>query len=55
MVEDALYHDERIAEVAAVGVPDEKLGELVVVIVSTKPAFHGLVREAELFELAREK
>ncbi|GJE84159.1 acyl--CoA ligase [Phanerochaete sordida] len=55
MVEDALYHDERIAEVAAVGVPDEKLGELVAVIVSTKPAFHGLVREAELFALAREK
>ena len=54
-VEDALYHDERLAEVAAVGLPDEKLGELVAVVVSTKPAFHGLVREEELLDLAREK
>lgn len=54
-VEDALYHDERLAQVAAVGVPDEKLGELVVVVVSTKPAYHGQVRESELLELARKR
>jgi acyl-CoA synthetase (AMP-forming)/AMP-acid ligase II len=52
-VEDALYHDERLAEVAAVGVPDEKLGELVAVVVTTKPAFRGQVTEAELLEQAR--
>ncbi|EKM59179.1 uncharacterized protein PHACADRAFT_136523 [Phanerochaete carnosa HHB-10118-sp] len=54
-VEDALYHDERLAEVAAVGVPDERLGELVAVVVSTKPAYHGQVQEAELLALARTK
>lgn len=54
-VEDALYYDERLAEVAAVGVPDDKLGELVAAVVSTKPAFHGRVKESELLELARSK
>ena len=54
-VEDALYYDERLAEVAAVGVPDEKLGELVAVVVSTKPPHHGQVRESELIELARKR
>ncbi|PSR90673.1 hypothetical protein PHLCEN_2v4822 [Hermanssonia centrifuga] len=52
-VENALYHDERLAEVAAVGVPHEKLGEIVAAIVSTKPAFHGKVKETELMEIAR--
>ena len=54
-VENALYYDERLAEVAAVGVPDEKLGELVAAVVSTKPAFHGQVNESELLELARSR
>lgn len=54
-MEDALYHDERIAEVAAVGIPDEKLGELVAAVVSTKPVYHGRVKEAELLELAQKK
>ena len=54
-VEDALYHDDRLAEVAAVGVPDEKLGELVAVVVSTKSAFRGQVKESELLELARSR
>ena len=52
-VENALYHDERLAEVVAVGVPDEKLGEVVAAVVSTKPAFHDQVKESELIELAR--
>lgn len=54
-VEDALYHDERLAEVAAVGLPDEKLGELVAAVVSTKPAYHGKVTETELLDLARKR
>ena len=54
-MENALYYDERLAEVVAVGVPDEKLGELVAAIVTTKPAFHNTVVESELLELARSK
>lgn len=54
-IENALYHDERLAEVVAVGVPDEKLGEVVAAVVSTKPAFRDQVKEAELIELARSR
>ncbi len=54
-VENALYHDDRVNEVAAVGIPDEKLGELVAAIVVTKPEHHGKVKESELIELARNK
>ncbi|KAI0347210.1 acetyl-CoA synthetase-like protein [Trametopsis cervina] len=54
-VENALYKDERLREVAVVGVPDEKLGELVAAIVVTKPEFHGKVKESELIELARSR
>jgi len=54
-VENAIYDDVRVNEVAAVGVPDEKLGELVTAVVSTKPAHHGKVKEFELIELARSK
>lgn len=55
MVENAFYFDDRVAEAAAVGVPDDKLGELVAVVVSTKPEYHGKVKESELIELARKK
>ena len=54
-VENALYLDERLAEVVAVGVPDEKLGELVAVVVSTKPAYKNQVKESELISLARSR
>ncbi|KAI0092719.1 hypothetical protein BDY19DRAFT_501652 [Irpex rosettiformis] len=54
-VENALYHDERVNEVAAVGIPDEKLGEVVAAIVVTKSEHHGKVKESELIELARTK
>lgn len=47
-VENALYSDDRILEAAAVGVPDERLGELVAAVVSIKPAFRGQVTEAGL-------
>ncbi|KAF9460705.1 hypothetical protein BDZ94DRAFT_878708 [Collybia nuda] len=52
-VENALYADPRIQEAAAVGVPDERLGELVAAVVSVKPPFQGRVTEAALIALAR--
>lgn len=47
-VENALYADPRVLEAAAVGVPDERLGELVVAIVSLRPAYIGQVTEEAL-------
>ncbi|TFK43550.1 hypothetical protein BDQ12DRAFT_184901 [Crucibulum laeve] len=52
-VENALYADERLGEVAAVGVPDERLGEQVAAVVTVKPAHRGQVTEASLIALAR--
>ncbi|RDB16970.1 2-succinylbenzoate--CoA ligase [Hypsizygus marmoreus] len=54
-VENALYEDSRVLEAAAVGVPDERLGELVAAVVSVKPAFQGAVTEAALIALARKR
>ncbi|TDL21288.1 long-chain-fatty-acid-CoA ligase [Rickenella mellea] len=51
-VEDALYKDERILEAAAVSVPDKRLGELVAARVTTRPGFHGQVKEEEVLEVA---
>ncbi|KAK0243582.1 hypothetical protein EDD85DRAFT_804452 [Armillaria nabsnona] len=52
-IENALYNDSRIAEVAAIGLPDTRLGELVAAVVSVKPAFKGKVLEEQLLALAR--
>ena len=54
-MENALYVDPRVQEAAAVGVPDDRLGELVVAVVSVKPAYHNQVSEASLVALARER
>ncbi|KAK1218480.1 hypothetical protein PQX77_018806 [Marasmius sp. AFHP31] len=54
-VENALYMDSRVMEVAAVGVPDTRLGELVAAVVSVKPPFRGKVTETSLIELSRKK
>jgi acyl-CoA synthetase (AMP-forming)/AMP-acid ligase II len=54
-VENALYADPRILEAAAVGVPDERLGELVTAIVSVRPEYEGQVTEAILIEQARSR
>lgn len=54
-VENALYADPRILEAAAVGVPDPRLGELVVGVVTVKPAFQGRVSEASLMAIARKR
>jgi acyl-CoA synthetase (AMP-forming)/AMP-acid ligase II len=54
-VENSLYSDPRVYEVAAVGVPDERLGEQVAAVVSVKPAYQGRVTEAELIALSRRR
>jgi len=54
-VENALYADPRISEVAAVGVPDERLGEMVAAVVCLKPAFNEKVSEAELIAVAKQR
>ncbi|KAG6828448.1 hypothetical protein H0H92_007933 [Tricholoma furcatifolium] len=54
-LENALYRDPRILEAAAVGVPDDRLGELVAAVVSVKPAFRGSVTGADLISLARQQ
>ncbi|KAF7782563.1 hypothetical protein Agabi119p4_1939 [Agaricus bisporus var. burnettii] len=52
-VENALYADPRVLEAAAVGVPDERLGELVAAVVSIKPAYQGHVSESALIDITR--
>jgi acyl-CoA synthetase (AMP-forming)/AMP-acid ligase II len=42
-----------VLEVAAVGVPDKRLGEVVAAVVCPKPAFWGQLMEEELMEVAR--
>jgi acyl-CoA synthetase (AMP-forming)/AMP-acid ligase II len=54
-VENALYTDPRVLEAAAVGVPDERLGELVTAVVSIKPAYQGYVTEDALMDIARQR
>ncbi|KAJ7095365.1 hypothetical protein B0H15DRAFT_829228 [Mycena belliarum] len=51
-VENALF-TEGVKEVAAVPVPDERLGELVAAVVTVKPEFEEKVTEASLMTLAR--
>ena len=54
MVENAIYADERILEVAAVGVPDKRLGELVAVVVVPKENFLNDVTEESILAIARQ-
>jgi acyl-CoA synthetase (AMP-forming)/AMP-acid ligase II len=54
-VENALYADPRVLEAAAVGVPDRRLGEVVVAIICVKPAFRGQVSEEDIMTVARQK
>lgn len=54
-VENAIYADERVLEVAAVGVPDQRLGEVVAAIVSVKPGFSGQLTEASLVSTAAKR
>jgi acyl-CoA synthetase (AMP-forming)/AMP-acid ligase II len=51
-VENALYSDPAVLEAAAVGIPDERLGELVAACVVIQP---GKVNEQQLISRARER
>jgi len=51
-IENALYADDRVLEVAAVGVPDKRLGELPAAVVTFRKDFYGKVSEMELVEFA---
>ncbi|KAL1679203.1 hypothetical protein EV122DRAFT_277417 [Schizophyllum commune] len=54
-IEEALYTEPGVLEAAAVGVPDERLGELPVAVVSVKQEYHGKVTEQSLFSLVKHK
>jgi acyl-CoA synthetase (AMP-forming)/AMP-acid ligase II len=54
-VENAVSSDSRLLEVAAVGVPDTRLGELVAVVAHPKPEFLGKVTEEEVIGIASTK
>ncbi|KII94769.1 hypothetical protein PLICRDRAFT_693101, partial [Plicaturopsis crispa FD-325 SS-3] len=53
MVENALYQDARVIEVAAVGVPDQRLGELVTAVVYAQPSHLSQLTESDLIALSR--
>ncbi|KAK0214491.1 hypothetical protein IW262DRAFT_1406483 [Armillaria fumosa] len=52
-VENALYSEPGVLEAAAVGVPDERLGELVTALVTVKPGYRGRINEKKLLATAR--
>ena len=54
-VENALYASEGVSEVAAVGIPHKRLGEVVAAVVSLKPGFRNRVTEASLISTAAAK
>lgn len=54
-VENALYVDDGVYEVAAVGVPDDRLGELVTALVTLKPGHSKRITTAFLMDLARKR
>lgn len=55
MVENALYQDARVIEVAAVGVPDQRLGELVTAVVYAHPSHLSQLTESDLIALSRRR
>ncbi|KAI5830064.1 acetyl-CoA synthetase-like protein [Schizophyllum commune Tattone D] len=54
-IEDALYTEPSVLEAAAVGVPDERLGELPAAVVSVKQGYRGKVTEQSLLSLINQK
>ncbi|KAI0068682.1 acetyl-CoA synthetase-like protein [Artomyces pyxidatus] len=51
-VENAISADSRLLEVAAVGVPDKRLGEQVAAVVYVKPTYQGQVSEGDIIRFA---
>lgn len=51
-VENTLYAEQCVSEAAVVGVPHERLGEVVAAVVYVKPENRGQVTEAALIALA---
>ena len=54
-VENALYTEPGVLEVAVVGVPDEYLGEVPVALVSLKPGYDELIDEEGLMATAEKQ
>ncbi|KAJ8080080.1 hypothetical protein PM082_016908 [Marasmius tenuissimus] len=52
-VENALYEESGVLEAAAVGVPDQRLGELVTAVVTIKQGYTGKITEKSLIEFVR--
>ncbi|KAK0187411.1 hypothetical protein F5146DRAFT_1004324 [Armillaria mellea] len=52
-VENALYTEHGVLEAAAVGVPDQRLGELVTALVTLKPGYRERINEKKLLATAR--
>jgi len=54
-IENALYSDPRVAEVAGVGIPHPRLGEQVAAVVSARPENRGQLTEEGLIALAQKR
>jgi len=52
-VEDAIFQHPEVAEVAVIGIPDAKWGELVTALVVTSPG--STLTEADVIEFARSR
>jgi len=49
-VEQAIYQNPCVHEVAVIGVPDKEWGEAVMAVISLKPAYRGKVSEEDIIE-----
>ena len=52
-MENALYEESGVLEAAAVGVPDQRLGELVTAVVTIKQGYSDKVTEKSLIDFVR--
>ncbi len=53
-VEEVLYSHEAVAEAAVVGIPDEKVGEIIKAFVVLKPEYKGKVSDEDLKKFLKE-
>ncbi|MCX6004850.1 MAG: class I adenylate-forming enzyme family protein [Chloroflexi bacterium] len=51
-VEDALHNYNKVYDVAVIGIPDERLGEIALAIIDPKPGLQ--IKEEEVFEFCRQ-